>query len=103
MSLAQRVAVLKGKDFWTGPRRFFDQRDRGRPAGRLPGGYIADLADLRKGIILCRYCVPKFCSPKVGYVAKKNLPFVMGNCDGCNNFGTRQHFLVHHTFANLLG
>ncbi len=101
MTLPQRVAVLKGKDFWTGPRRFFDQRDRGRPPGRLPGGYIADLADLRKGIILCPYCVGKFSSARSGYVYKANMPTVRGDCDGCKSWTVNGHFLVHHSLANL--
>ena len=95
-------SVLKGKDFWTGPRRLAAAEYPGRRPGRLPGGHVADLADLKKAIILCSSCVPKFSSEKVGYVSKKHLPFVMGNCDGCNGFGTRQHFLVHHTLANLV-
>ena len=101
MTLPQRVAALKGKDFWTGPRRFFDQRDRGRPAGRLPGGYVGDLTDLRKGIILCRSCAPKFNSATSGYVYKANMPTVRGDCDGCKEFTMTGHFLVHHSLANL--
>lgn len=102
MSLAH-PAVVKGKDFWTGPRRFFAQKYTGRRPGRLPGGHIADLADLRKGIILCRDCVPKFNSSRSGYVYKPDMPTVRGDCDGCKEFTVNGRFLVHHSLANLVG
>ncbi len=95
------AAVLKGKDYWTGPRRLLASKSPGRRPGRLPGGHIADLGDLRKAIILCQFCLPKFNSTAAGYVTKSNLPFVRGNCDGCGNPTERGHLLVHHTLANL--
>ena len=95
-------AVLKPKAHWTGHRHPGATAYTGRRSGRLPGGHIADLSDLKKGIILCETCVQKFNVENAEYVRKKNLPFVMGKCDGCNGFHTRQHFLVHHTLANLL-
>ena len=96
------AAVLKGKDFWTGPRRLFASMSPGRRPGRLPGGHIADLGDLKKAITLCAGCLPKFNSAAAGYVAKNNLPFVRGRCDGCSNYGDRGHLLVHHSLANLV-
>ena len=94
--------LLKGRDFWTGIRRLFAGASPGRRPGRLPGGHIADRADLRKAITLCRYCLPKFSSAKAEYVTKSNLPFVRGRCDGCNHYTERGHLLVHHTLANLM-
>ncbi len=94
--------LLKGKDFWTGPRRLSASASPGRRPGRLPGGHIGDRADLRKAITLCDDCLPKFSSAKAGYVTKRNLPFVRGRCDGCNHYTERGHLLVHHTLANLM-
>ena len=93
--------VLKGKDYWTGPRRLAAVASTGRGSGRLPGGYVADLADLKKALILCSYCVPKFNAARAGYVTRANLPLVTGKCDGCNNFGSDQHFLIHHSLVNI--
>ena len=96
------LAVLKGKNFWTPRRRVLASLDTGRKPGRLPGGHVMDLSDLQKAITLCPDCVGKFPSAKAGYVAKKNLPFVRGKCDGCKGYTPRGHLLVHHTMANLL-
>jgi hypothetical protein len=67
----------------------------------LPGGHVLDRADLRKALILCRDCLPKFNALAAGYVTKRNLPFVRGRCDGCQQYTGRGHLLVHHTLADL--
>ncbi len=75
-------------------------RDPGRPSGRSPGSHVVDLSDLMKAITLCRSCVKKFNSASAGYVTKRNLPFVRGRCDGCQEYTERGHLLVHHSLAN---
>lgn len=94
-------AVAKGKDFWTPQRRLFAGAAKGRGKGRLAGGHVLDRADLKKALVLCRSCLPKFDQQKSGYVTKTNLPFVAGRCDGCQQYAPRAHFLVHHSLANL--
>jgi hypothetical protein len=68
---------------------------RPRAAGRLAGGYLADMAALRKAIALCVNCRPKFNAAAHGYATPGNIPFVQDRCDGCKTYSTRAHFLVH--------
>lgn len=96
------VALLKSKDFWTPSRRMWSSADTGRAPGRLPGGHVGDIADLKKSVLLCPDCIGKFNSARAEYVTKKDLPFVRGFCDGCRSFMTRGHLLVHYSLANLL-
>jgi hypothetical protein len=95
------VALLKGADHWTPQRRLAAGVAPGRRPGRLPGGHVADRADLRKAITLCDSCLPKFNAASAEYVTKDNLPFVQGACDGCQRFTPRGHLLVHRSVANL--
>ena len=96
----QALAVIHSeRTFWTPRKRLAAGASLGRRPGRLPGGHIADLADLRTAIWLCDLCLPKFNAAKVGYVTKSNLPFVRGRCDGCEKFTERAHLLVHHTLV----
>lgn len=96
------VAIVKSeKDHWTPQRRLFAGADPGRPSGRLPGGHVVDLADLKKAINLCPSCLPKFNATRHDYVRKPNLPFVRGRCDGCQIYMNRGYLLVHHTMADL--
>ena len=69
--------------------------DQGKGTRRLAGGYIDDLAQLGKCVWLCRSCSPKFNSAHYGYVIKKDLPTVRGNCDGCREFGLNTMFVSH--------
>ena len=62
---------------------------------------MADLADLRKAIILCRSCIGKFNYIAAGYTRKPNLPFVQGRCDGCKQHASNAHFLVHHSLVGV--
>ncbi len=89
------------KTYWTPQRRLMSGTARGRRPGRLPGGHIADLVDLKKAITLCGNCQPKFNAVKSGYVTKLNLPVVQGRCDGCSQFTPNGRLLVHHTIASL--
>lgn len=94
------AAVLKGKDFWTPQARLNAGQSPGRRPGRLSGGHVADLSDLKKAILLCPSCLPKFNRLKAEFVGKRNLPVVQGRCDGCDQFVPDGRLLVHHTLAN---
>lgn len=65
----------------------------GAPRRGTAGGHIADLAELGKAIVLCGSCRPKFDALRYNYVTKRNIPFVVGRCDGCKEYG-RAHFLL---------
>lgn len=95
------AAVLKGRDYWTPQRRLMAGASPGRRPGRLAGGHVLDLSDLKKAIMLCPSCLPKFNQRAAGYVTKTNLPFARGECDGCDSFCERAHLLVHHTLAKI--
>ncbi len=96
------AAVLKGKGFWTPERRVMAGQSPGRAPGRLPGGHVGDRADLKKALIFCDYCLPKFNHIKAGYTKQRNLPVVSGRCDGCTQFQPRAHLLVHYSTTNLV-
>lgn len=102
MGLALLNITRSEKTFWTPVRRLMAARSPGRRPGRLAGGHVADRADLKKAILLCRDCLPKFNSTRAGYVTKRNLPRASGRCDGCQTFVPLANLLVHHTLANLL-
>jgi hypothetical protein len=68
----------------------------GRKAGITAGSYIADLAALKKSIVLCQSCAPKFHAPKYGYTTKHGLPLVSGACDGCKDEGRDRQLFIHH-------
>jgi hypothetical protein len=95
------AAVHKSREYWTPQRRLAAGEAPSRRPGRLPGGHVADLADLLKSIVLCPDCVGKFAAAKAGYVIPKNLPIARGTCDGCNGYTPQGTVLVHHTLADL--
>ncbi len=96
------AAVHKSKEFWTPQRRLAAGRANGRAPGRLPGGHVGDLADLRKALIFCDVCLPKFNAIRSGYAKKRSMPVVAGRCDGCKTFNPRAHLLIHQTVADLV-
>lgn len=69
---------------------------KGAPSGRLAGGWLDDLATLKKAIVLCHRCVKKFNYKAYGYKRSRILawdPFVLGDCDGCGVFQQGNLFL----------
>ena len=82
-------ATILVKQAWTQK----DIRDslevKGKPKGRVAGGYIADLAALKKVILLCTSCTHKFNPGRVGFVREKEFPVCQGTCDGCSTYDTR--------------
>jgi hypothetical protein len=68
---------------------------KGKPKGRVAGGYIADLAALKKVILLCGACTHKFNPGRVGYRREKEFQFCTGTCDGCSTFDTKCYWYVY--------
>lgn len=75
------VAILKRRT----PAELADaQAHPGRRHDRLAGGYVDDLAELKKAILLCPVCRPKFDAMRAGYGHRRGVPSqAMGDCDGC--------------------
>ncbi len=61
----------------------------GRKMGKPHGVHIADMVELRKVILLCWRCQPRFFYKKANYY--KDLVFVhtTGKCDACKEFDPR--------------
>ena len=77
------------KQQWTTADVLRSHEHPGRPTnGRLtPGGWIADLTGLKKVIILCSFCRPKWNPRKHGY-RKMYIPDPSGKTDGYQSNGT---------------
>ena len=100
MTLAAPAIIRSEKD--RTPRvRVFDGIAPGRAAGRLPGGHVTDMAALGKAISLCGTCAPKFAAARYGYVTKRNIPFVRGRCDGCQEHSERARLFLKHGTPGL--
>ena len=66
-------------------RELASVEDRGRPTGRVPGGWLTDQAELKKFLTLCDGCVGKFNPKKYGY-ERWQQPFYrwsIARCLGC--------------------
>ena len=73
----------------------------GRASGRLAGGHVTDLAALGKAISLCGTCQSKFAAANYDYVTKRNIPFVRGRCDGCQQHSERARLFLKHGTPGL--
>lgn len=103
MNLAAPAVIHSEEHHWgVGGRRLMAGLAPGRRQGQLPGSHVLDLADLKKALMLCNSCLPKFNSASYGYVSKSNIPFVKGRCDGCSKMFNRMRLLVHNTMACTL-
>ena len=57
--------------------------------GRTVGGMLSDMAFLKKAILLCSGCLPKWNPRAYNYEAKTLSPvhdFVVSKCDACGYF-----------------
>lgn len=68
---------------WTAQDRLQASEAPGRPMKRVHGGWMADLAALRKSIVLCPFCTHKFNPKSHHYRKETDFPEVTGRCDGC--------------------
>lgn len=55
----------------------------GRKYGNTVSSWISDLVELRKCIVLCWRCKPKFYYKRAKYYRDEVFPYASGNCDGC--------------------
>lgn len=55
----------------------------GRRFGKPHGSYIDDLVALRKVVLLCWKCVPRFYYKRTGYYKDEVFPRYCGSCDAC--------------------
>ncbi len=76
----------------------------GKRIGKPVGSWIDDLAALRKAIILCWRCQPKFDHKKAHYYKDERFPHVVGKCDGCKEYMNHQTKLyIHESFLGEPG
>ncbi len=69
----------------------------GAPTKRLAGGWLSDLAELGKAIVLCSDCERKWDPKNYGYVMSplwKGQDFVTGDCDACGEKGINRHLFT---------
>jgi hypothetical protein len=66
----------------------------GRPAGRVAGGWISDVAALKQCVLLCEFCQNKFDPKRYGYRKWKNT-YVSVKCDGCKAHTIRGTAFIH--------
>ncbi len=67
------------------------------PKKRLAGGWLSDLAELGKAIVLCHQCERKWNARTYGYRKSQIWPgqeFVNGECDGCRQYGQQRHMFL---------
>lgn len=76
------------KTRWWSPREILKSFEArvGPTHGRLAGGWIHDLCSLRKVVLLCAPCNPKFDPKKLGYIRDTDWPRYGGKCDGCGTW-----------------
>lgn len=76
----------------------------GRKYGKPEGGYVTDLASLKKAIILCWRCQPKFDHKRYHYYKDERFPHVVGKCDGCRQiFNHSTRLYIHESYLSDSG
>ena len=61
----------------------------GRPMGKPHGTHISDMVDLRKVILLCWRCQPRFFYKRAKYYKDLVFTHTTGKCDACKEFEPR--------------
>jgi hypothetical protein len=85
------IAVPKNQKLGQGyskTERLKADEDAGRPWTRPAGGWISDLAELQKFIMLCPFCISKFNPRRAGYEVWRQNIYGVGKCDGCKQMST---------------
>lgn len=96
----KRAPKFRKKASWNKPAQQ-PQEHPGRKYGMPEGGYVTDLAALRKTIILCWRCQPKFDHKRHNYYKDEKFPHVVGKCDGCRqvmNHSTKLY--IHESYLS---
>ena len=79
-----------------GRRRLEAVKALGKPVGRTPGGWVADLAGLKKSVALCAHCDPKWSPKRHGYYEFRRDVKALDTCDGCQTVEVTKIF-VHES------
>ena len=100
--------VLVKRPAWTVRDRNKGLEAPGRPANRLPGGWIAgDLSELKQTILLCTACQKGFDWKKHHYysVARYDQILAKGKCDVCKVPSEKLYLYLHeaHNLAGFCG
>lgn len=82
---------------WTEQRMALASESTGKKSGTTAGSYISDLVSLKKAILLCSSCRPKFDIKSNGYVTQARMPMCGGKCDGCKEMGMGRRLFLHHS------
>lgn len=102
----------RGQSFWNDVRQKASwnkpeaqpREHPGKKNGLPTGGWIDDLSALRKAIILCWRCQPKFDHKRANYYKDERFPHVVGKCDGCREYMNHQTKLyIHESFLGEPG
>lgn len=70
----------------------------GRKVGATEGGWISDLVETCKAIVLCWACKPKFDHKVNHYYKDEKFPYCQGVCDGCRKYAVQGQLYVHESF-----
>ena len=76
--------------------------DPGRKPGRIAGGYMSDLAALKKTIILCPFCEHKFNPRKSNYEVWNRFYMAHGRCDGCKQLSFQAKIYNHEAYTSAV-
>lgn len=102
----------RGRSFWNDAAKKASwrqpeskpQEHPGKKYGKPVGGWIDDLVALKKAIILCWRCQPKFDHKRSNYYKDGRFPYVVGRCDGCREMMNHQTKLyIHESFLGEPG
>ncbi len=61
----------------------------GRPVGKPHGTFISDMVEMRKVILLCWRCQPRFYYKRANYYKDMVFQHTTGKCDACKRFEPR--------------
>lgn len=75
----------------------------GRHAKRVAGGWIADFVALKRAIMLCPFCTPKFNPRANHYEHWRRDIWSTARCDGCNQFSTHIKTFIHQSQHHDVG
>ena len=95
-----RPDILVPKKHWTMRELMKSDEAPPKTRGRTAGGWIADIAALKKVILLCPGCTHKFNPGRVNYRKEKEFPVCQGTCDGCSTFDTRCSWYIYEEYYN---
>lgn len=74
-----------------------------RPWNRPAGGWLDDFVALRKAIMLCPFCAPKFNPRARNYEVWRRELLVMARCDGCNQVSHQIRTFIHESTHDSVG